>query len=108
VQDEVGATQPVAVVWQMLTRAEVTPNGRDAVLRQHGRALALHVLEPAGARLFVEPALAPPPQAVQPDVHIIRVVIPSQVTATRVIVWLSPGDRSAPPVTPLASWRAAQ
>ena len=104
VQDEVEA--PGAdVVWQMLTRAKVVQDAGGAVLHQAGKALALRIVEPAGARLLVGAAAAPPPQAAQPDVSIIRVVPPARAPLQRFVIWLSPGNRPAPEVTPVAEWR---
>lgn len=104
VQDEVEAAA-ADVVWQMLTRATVVVDGSGAVLHQGGRSLALRIVEPAGARLLVGPATAPPPQAQQPDVSVIRVVPPERRTEQRFVVWLSPGNRPAPEVTALGEWK---
>lgn len=105
VQDEISAGAPVDVIWQMLTRAEITVSNRTAVLRQNGKTLALRVVEPAGALLRVGPATAPSPQAEQPEVKVIRVFLPARRADARVVVWLSPGDRPAPEVMPLADWQ---
>jgi hypothetical protein len=104
VQDEIEA-DGADVVWQMLTRAEVDTDARGAVLRQAGRALALRVLEPAGARLIVSPATAPAPQAAQPEVSILRIVPVTRRADQRFVVWLSPADRPAPEVVPLNEWQ---
>ncbi len=106
IQDEVETAAASDVVWQMLTRADVTMgDNRSAVLQQGGRRLSLRVLEPAGAVLRVGPAVAPAPQAQQPGVSVLRVFLPSRRPTTRFVVWISPGDRPAPEVTPLAEWK---
>ena len=106
VQDEIEAAAPADVVWQMLTRADVTVHDeRWAVLRQGGRAISLRVLEPAGAVLRAGAAAAPPPQAQQPDVTALRVFLPARRPDTRFVIWMSPADRPAPEITPLREWK---
>ena len=104
IQDEIEGAGSSTVVWQMATRAQVTFRGRAVVLRQNGRSATLQVLEPDAATLRAELAVAPAPQA-QPDVVMVRVVLPSGEPAQRVVVWFSTGDRPPPPVTPLETWR---
>ena len=104
VQDEVEAAAPVDVVWQMLTRARVTQSGLGALLEQGGQRLSFRVIEPRGAVLRVGPASAPAPQAQQPDVSVLRVFLPERTTATRIVIWMSPGDRPAPEIVPLGKW----
>lgn len=104
IQDEVEGDGSADVAWQMLTRAVVAPNYGRTVLTQNGRTLVMRVIEPVDAIMRTGPASAPMPQAQQPDVTVIRAV-PRRAATTRIVVWLSTGDRPAPPVTPLDSWR---
>ena len=103
-QDEIEGAGSADVVWQMATRAQVTISGRGAVLRQNGLSATLRVIEPAGAVLRAEPAVAPAPQIAQPDVAIVRVVPPARGSSLRFVLWFSTGDRSPPAVTPLDAW----
>ncbi|HEX6210825.1 MAG TPA: heparinase II/III family protein [Methylomirabilota bacterium] len=103
IQDEIEA-EAADVIWQMLTRAIVVPDAAGAVLHQGGRTLAFRIVEPAGARLLVGPATAPPPQAEQPEVSILRIVPAERRPRQRFVIWLSPGNRPAPEVQPLAEW----
>jgi hypothetical protein len=96
---------PADVVWQMATRALVTPNYGTTVLRQNGRTLYLRVLEPVDALVRTGPASAPAPQAQQPEVTVIRVVPRQTGPGGRIVIWLSTGNRPAPAIVPLAGWR---
>lgn len=104
IQDEFDGG-PADVVWQMATRARVTPNYGTTVLRQNGRTLYLRVLEPVDALVRTGPASAPPPQAEQPEVTMIRVLPRQTGPGGRIVIWLSTGNRPAPPIVPLGEWR---
>lgn len=104
VQDEIAGAANADVVWQMLTRANVSLAGSHAVLRQNGRTLTLRVLEPEDALLRAGPAGAPAPEAQQPDVTTLRVMLPTRRESARIVVWLSSADRPPPPTTPLDVW----
>lgn len=108
VQDEVESPDGADVIWQMLTRARVTAQGRQALLEQGGQQLSFQVLEPEGAVLHVGPASAPEPQAQQPEVSVLRVFLPQRTKKTRFVIWMSPGNRPAPEVVPLGEWRSDQ
>jgi hypothetical protein len=105
VQDEVDGAAGADVVWQMLTRASVTLAGRHAVLRQKGRSMTVRVLEPADALLRTGPAAAPAPEAQQPEVTVLRILLPARRPSTRIVVWISSGGRPAPETVPLDAWK---
>ena len=105
IQDELDGAAGADVVWQMFTRAQVTLEGRTAVLRQNGRVMTLRVIEPATALLRTGRADAPPPQAAQPEVTGLRILLAERRPRARIVVWLSTGDRQAPAVIPLDDWR---
>ncbi len=107
IQDEIEGKGSPEVVWQMLTRAAVAAGAGRAVLRQNGRALVMRIVEPAATPIGAFPAKAPAPQAEQPGVTIVRALVPMRDERTRVVVWLTAGDRPPPPVTPLAEWGGA-
>jgi len=104
IQDEIDGADAADVVWQMLTRAQVAPNYGRTVLSQNGRSLVLRVVEPVDAMVRTGRALAPTPQGQQPDVTVIRAMLPRRTASTRIVIWLSTGDRPAPTVIPLAEW----
>ena len=105
IQDEIDGADAADVVWQMLTRAQVAPNYGRTVLSQNGRSIVLRVVEPVDAMVRTGRVLAPAPQGQQPDVTVIRALLPRRTTSARIVIWLSTGDRPAPAVTPLAEWR---
>jgi hypothetical protein len=89
----------------MLTRASVTLADRHAVLRQKGRSMTVRVLEPADALLRTGPAAAPAPEAQQPEVTVLRILLPARRPSTRIVVWISSGGRPAPETVPLDAWK---
>lgn len=62
VRDEIEARQEVEPLWGMVTDAEVTVQGRKAVLRKGDRALQAEVLSPADARFEIVSTKQEPPQ----------------------------------------------
>ena len=106
IQDEVSAGEPVGVVWQMHTQAEVKPEKNRAVLSLKGKRLGAEILEPAGAVFEVAGANPPPPEAQQPDVRKLVVRLPEKVKEVRFVVRLMVEGVGAesPEVRPLAEW----
>ena len=104
IQDEIEGADAADVEWQMLTRARVAPNYGRTVLTQNGRSLVLRVVEPVDAMVRTGRILAPLPQGQQPDVTVIRALLPRRTANARIVIWLSSGDRPAPAVTALAEW----
>ena len=106
IQDEVSAGEPVEVVWQMHTRAEVKTDKNRAALSLKGKRLGAEILEPAGAVFEVAGANPPPPQAQQPDVRKLVVRLPEKVKELRLVVRLTVegAGAEAPAVRPLAEW----
>jgi hypothetical protein len=106
IQDEVSAGEPVGVVWQMHTRAEVKPEKNRAVLSLKGKRLGAEILEPAGAVFEVAGANPPPPEAQQPDVRKLVVRLPEKVKEVRLVVRLmvEGAGAEASEVRPLAEW----
>lgn len=113
VQDEFAAPDRAAHVrWAMLTRADVTIDGPGrATLRQQGRTLHFHVVEPAGATLAIYPT-DPPPAPTDARNEGTR-MIGFEVRAAprsqqRFVVQLVPGDVTAAPASgpaaPLSTW----
>ena len=105
IQDEIDGADAADVVWQMLTRAQVAPNYGRTVLSQNGRSIVLRVVEPVDAMVRTGRVPAPAPQGQQPDVTVIRALLPRRTASARIVIWLSTGDRPAPALIPLADWR---
>jgi hypothetical protein len=105
IQDEIDGAAGADVVWQMLTRATITLAGPRAVLRQNGKVMTVRVLEPADALLRTGPAAAPSPEAQQPEVTVLRILLPERRASARIVVWISSADRTPPATTPLSQWK---
>lgn len=115
VQDEVGGLKPgVPLTWRMLTPAEITLDGRQAILRQNGRTLRVEILEPATARFSTRPAVPPTPVEGQNEgvTELIAEVPAAAGSAAdvRIAVLLTPvGEkwpvRPAPALQPLKEWK---
>lgn len=111
IEDEIEAANPVEVVWNFHTRAEIHIEKSTATLAQRGAKLELKVISPAGASFEVIPANPPPPQKQQPEVHNLTIRFPEKVTAARIVVVMTPTTGNQPPadpsVSPLSEWIAA-
>lgn len=108
VQDEVQASEPVEVVWNFHTPAQVDVHGATATLTRGAATLQARILAPAGARFEVIAANPLPPQRQQPDVSNLTIRLPDKVKDVRLAVLLAPGDIGVPPrLEPLADWLAA-
>ena len=111
IQDELTAPdRRVEVRWAMITRAEVQiVDERHALLRQDGKQLGLHVVEPADARLEIFESANPPAEhdAPNPGTRMIGFKValePGQ--HRRFMVQLNPGGAADEPIVaqPLAAW----
>jgi len=105
VQDELNLEGPADVVWQMHTRAKITPDGQTAVLRQGAKTLRASILTPEDAVFEVQSANPPRPQGQQPDVSklVIRLKLPAG--EARLAVRLSLRDRPGThKLRPLTEW----
>jgi len=105
VQDEVKFAEPVRLVWNFHTPAKITLAGSSALLEQDGQHIAVHILSPKGAGFGVISSDPPPPQAQQPDVHNLIILLNRTKRSVRIAVLLSPvDDKSRPVIEPLAKW----
>ncbi len=110
VQDELSSTEPVEVVWGMVTDASVDINAGSAILTHGDARLMARVLEPAEARFDIVSANPPEPQRQQPDAKKLVVRLPNDVSELRLTVLLSPYRQSdpqpryTPRVVPLKAW----
>jgi len=107
IQDEVRADRPLDVLWGMVTRAKVRPNGADVVLEKRGKRLHARIVSPQGARFDTVGANPKPPERQQPDAAKLVVRLPAKTESVRLVVVLAPEAEAldaAGPVTPLARW----
>jgi hypothetical protein len=108
IQDEVSAPEPVEVLWQMHTAAEIMVNGSEATLRLGEKTVMARVLEPEGAAFAEASAHPPAPQNPNDGVRKLVVRLPEKVKSARVVVLLTPRRGGlpveAPPIRPLEEW----
>ncbi len=105
VQDEIEASQPVNIVWNFHTKADIKINGNRAILTQGKQTLEARILTPPGATFTVVSANPPAPQKQQPDVSNLTIRLPG-VRQTRIAVLLTPAGTAAgaPTIEPLDAW----
>ncbi len=113
VQDELTLDGSHEVAWGMTTEAAIEPAGRQAVLRQDGKALTARLLSPAGARFTVESCRQQPPQATNEGFRRLMLRIPDAEGLCRIAVLLLPhwpdGAYDKPvKVQPLSQWPKAK
>lgn len=105
VEDEVLSGKPVDVRWGIITRANVTIAGADAVLEQKGKRMYARILEPAGAAFEKLSANPPPPQRQQSDATKLGVKLPARTTDLRLVVTFATDRESLQQqVKPLKNW----
>ena len=80
IRDEIAGAKPgLSVRWQMLTRATVQLSGRNADLRQEGRALRAQIVSPGGV-MFSSASAQPPEDGVnQPNPNVRMLAVDSIV-----------------------------
>jgi hypothetical protein len=105
VQDDLASAEPLDVVWNMFTRADVALDGQRATLTLRGAKMFARILSPADATFEIASAEAPPEQTQQPDVRSLRIHIRTKAPAERIAVLLSPMQDVQPsPLQPLSQW----
>src|SRR6185503_9917562 len=80
VQDEVEAAQPVDIVWNLHTRAEVKIEGPVARLSKDGKEIGVRLLAPQDARFEVVSASPPRPQKPDPELKRLSVKLPEKTS----------------------------
>ena len=103
-QDEIDPSEPVEVAWNLHTSALVQTIGDRAVLVQGGERLELRILSPQGAVFKEICACAPLPQAQQPEVKNLTILLPVS-KHTRIAVLFGTTDMKAPKLQSLKTWR---
>ncbi len=81
VRDEIDADKPITLDWHLHTEAQVTVDGRRAVLTENGKTLVAEIIQPSSARFTVAPATTKPPQ--RPLKNVRRLSISWSQAATR-------------------------
>ncbi len=90
VRDEIRAKQAVEALWGMVTGAEVTLRGREAVLAMGGKQMRARIESPANARFAVESTQPPAPQRQNEGTRKLVVRLPGKVDAADIRVVLEP------------------
>lgn len=110
VQDELDLDEATERVrWGMVTKAEATLNGGEAVLSADGKTLTMKLLSPAGAD-FTEVSTKPPTEAENPNegAKMIAVELARLPRGKhRIAIMLCPGESvalPAPVMRPLIDW----
>lgn len=110
-QDEwTAGEQPVEVVFQWITPADVSTEPGKIMLKKGGKELAIHLLDPAGAKVTVQKAadLQKPYDSDNPGISRISIATRTEAFASGMLRLLavpkSSGEVAAPPVQPLGKW----
>lgn len=111
VQDEITATNPIAVWSFFHTAAEIKVNGKTATLSLNGKQLTARILSPDRAEFSVRDAQplpgspAPAMQEKNRGIRKLAIHLP-EVTHERIAVLFTPGEVAAPApkLVPLADW----
>ncbi|MDP2897809.1 MAG: heparinase II/III family protein [bacterium] len=110
VQDEISSSEPVDVLWGMVTEAKVELQGKSALLSIGTGRLLARILEPGDASFEIISANPPRPQRQQPNAKKLAVRIPQAKGNVRIAVVLSPFQDSeptpkfVPQLQPLDKW----
>ena len=108
VEDEITPAQPVDVVWNFHTFADVkiAADGRSATLTEGGATLHARIVSPAAGRFSTVSTQAPPPNAPNPGLTNLVINLPKQASAeTIAVVFTGPGDNTQPALKPLSTWK---
>lgn len=108
VQDEIAPAQPVDVVWNFHTFANVqfSDDGRSATLTEGGATLEARILSPAAAKFSTASTDPPAPQ--EPNTGLTNLIIPLAKQSgpqTIAVVFTKSDDHSRQGVKPLSTWK---
>ncbi|MDQ6676360.1 MAG: heparinase II/III family protein [Acidobacteriota bacterium] len=96
VEDTLATEQPVNIVWNMVTDAEVALDGQTAELTKEGWSLTAEIRTPRHAVFDLEPTKAPPPQAPNSGTRKLVVRVGERVTDLDLSVLLTPHRTGQP------------
>jgi hypothetical protein len=89
VRDKIEASEPIEVLWGMITDATVEVAERQAVLRKSGKRLVARLRSPEGATFATIPAQPAPPQKPNAGATKLAVKLAARVMRTRIEVTLA-------------------
>lgn len=90
VRDSISATQPVEVLWGMVTEADVSHDGRVAMLTKSGKKLEARIEAPADAHFDVVSTQPAQPQRQNEGTRKLVVRLPGKVRDVNLAVKLTP------------------
>lgn len=90
IRDEIKAKLPVEALWGMATEADITVNGREAVLSREGRRMRARIESPTGAAFGILSTQPPLPQRQNEGTRRLVVRLPGKVEAADIRVVLEP------------------
>jgi hypothetical protein len=93
ITDDIEATSPHDIAWNMITPANVETRGPIAILSQNGRTLSVRILSPADGRFQIQPAAGPPPEAQSGNLKRLTLGVASVKTA-HIVVQLGTADKA--------------
>jgi hypothetical protein len=93
ITDDIEATSPHDIAWNMITPATVEIRGRVAILSQNGRTLSVRILSPDDGRFQVQPAAGPPPEAQSGNLKRLTLGLAAVKTA-HIVVQLGIADKA--------------
>jgi len=96
VDDKVRADQPVDVIWNMMTDAEITVSGQTATLKKGGWALAAEIRTPRHAVFDVAPLPTVAPNAPNPGYKKLIVRLGDKLTELDLQISLAPYKDGTP------------
>lgn len=88
--DSVRSDEPVDVIWNMMTDAEISVAAQTATLRKNGWNLAAEIRSPRHAVFDIAPLRSAPPQAPNPNFHKLIVRLGDKVTELDLNIVLTP------------------
>jgi len=106
VEDEIESGDPIDLIWNFHTRANVELDGGRVILSLEGKQIEARILSPERVRFEVIPADPPPPQAQQPDVHNLVIRLPTAKQVNIAVALAPPGKFERSEIEPLDAWVA--
>jgi hypothetical protein len=90
-RDRIEAAAPVEALWGMLTEAEVSIDGKHALLKKNGRTLRAEIQSPVAAKFDVVSTQPPAPQRQNEGTRKLVVRLPGKVESAEIVVAFTPG-----------------
>jgi hypothetical protein len=90
IRERIEAAQPVEALWGMVTAADVTLNGREAVLSLAGKRMLAKIETPSDARFEIISTQPPQPQRQNEGTRKLAVRLPAKVQSLDLTLTLKP------------------